>query len=71
MSCRIRSIEYRKCAAVLAGAHPGLQDRILLNYTRIGNAHKIRKKNFNFKLSKEVQQTFSFPFFPAKAFSKA
>jgi len=33
MSCRIRAVEHRKCAAGLAGAHPGLQDRILLNYT--------------------------------------
>ena len=31
-SRRIRTVEYR-CAAGLAGAHPGLQDRILLNYT--------------------------------------
>jgi len=42
MSCRIRAVEHRKCAAGLAGAHPGLQDRILLNYTRIENAHKVR-----------------------------
>jgi len=45
-----------------AGAHPGLQDRILLNYTRIENAHEVRKKTFNFLLCIEVQQTFSFPF---------
>jgi len=25
-----------------------LQDRILLNYTRIENAHKVRKKTFDF-----------------------
>ena len=31
MSCRIRAVEHRKCAAGLAGTHPGLQDRILLN----------------------------------------
>jgi len=55
MSCRIRGAEHRKCAAGLAGAHPGLQDRILLNYTRIENAHKVRKKTFNFLLCKEVQ----------------
>jgi len=59
MSCRIRAVEHRKCAAGLAGTHPGLQDRILLNYTRIENAHKVRKKTFNF-LCIEVQQTFSF-----------
>jgi len=35
-------------AAGLAGAHPGLQDRILLNYTRIENAHKVRNKTFVF-----------------------
>ena len=33
MSCRIRAVEHRKCAAGLSGAHPGLQDRILPNYT--------------------------------------
>jgi len=32
MSRRIRAVEHR-CAVGLAGAHPGLQDRILLNYT--------------------------------------
>jgi len=37
MSCRIRAVEHRKCAAGLPGAHPGLQDRILLNYTRTEN----------------------------------
>jgi len=35
-------------AGGLAGAHPGLQDRILLNYTRIENANKVRKKIFVF-----------------------
>jgi len=44
MSCRIRAVEHRNCAAGLTGAHPGLQDRILLSYTRIENAHKVRKK---------------------------
>jgi len=44
MPCRIRAVEHRKCAAGLPGAHPGLQDRILLNYTRIENADKVRKK---------------------------
>jgi len=62
MFCRILAIEHRKCAAGHAGAHPGLQGRILLNYTRIENAHKVRKKTFNFSLCIEVQQTFSFPF---------
>jgi len=47
--------------AGLASAHPGLQDRILQNYTRIENAHEVRKKTFNFLLCVEVQQTFSFP----------
>jgi len=32
MSHRIRAVEHR-CEAGLAGAHSGLQDRILLNYT--------------------------------------
>ena len=39
-SRQIRAVEHWKCAAGPAGAHPGLQDRILLNYTRIENAHK-------------------------------
>ena len=62
MSYRIRAVEHGKCAAGLAGAHPGLQDRISLNYTRIENGHEVRKKNFNFLLGIEVQQTFSCPF---------
>jgi len=44
MSCRIRAVEHRKCAAGLAGAQPPLQCRILLNYTRIENAHKYARK---------------------------
>jgi len=55
MSCR-KAVEHRKCAAGLAGTHSGL-----LNYTRIDNAHKVRKK-LNFLLCINVQQTFSFPF---------
>jgi len=62
MSCRIRAVEHRKCAAGLSDAHPGLQDRILLNYTRIENAHKERKKTFGVLLHITVQQNFSFPF---------
>ena len=52
MSCRIRAVEHRKCAAGLASAHPGLRDRILLNYARIEIGHKLRKKTFNFSLFK-------------------
>jgi len=48
MSRRIRVVAYRRCAEGLAGAHHGLQDRILLNYTRNENAHKVRKKTFIF-----------------------
>ena len=62
MFCRIQAAEHKKCGAGLAGAHPGLQDRILQNYTRIENAHEVRKKTFNILLCLEVQQTFSFPF---------
>jgi len=60
ISRRIRAAEHR-CAAGLVGVHPGLQDRILLNYTRIENAHKVRKKTFVF-LCIDVQQTFGIPF---------
>jgi len=63
MSCPIRAVEHRNCVAGLAGTHPGLQDRILLNYTRIENAHKVRKKTIDFLLCTEAQQTFSFPFY--------
>ena len=38
MSRRIRAVEHWRCAAGLAGAHPGLQDRILLK--RIKYARK-------------------------------
>jgi len=62
MSFLIRVVEHRKCVAGPAGAHPGLQDRILQNYTRMENVHELRKKTFNFLLCIEVQQTFSFPF---------
>jgi len=61
MSRQIRAVEHR-CVAGLVGAHPGLQDRILLNYRRIENAHKVHKKTFSFLLCAAVQQTFSFPF---------
>jgi len=47
-SRQIRAVEDWRCATGLAGAHPGLLDRILLNYTRIENAHKVRKKTFVF-----------------------
>jgi len=48
MSCRIRAVEHRISADGLAGTHPGLKNRILLNYTRIENAHKVCKKTFDF-----------------------
>jgi len=57
MSCRIRAVDHRKSAAALADAQPRLNDRILLNCTRIENAHKVRKKSFDFLLFIEIQQT--------------
>jgi len=57
MSCRIRAVDHSA-----AGQH-GLKNGILLSCTRIENAHKVRKKSFDFFLFEEVQQTFSFPFF--------
>jgi len=45
MSCRIRAVEHRKRAAGLAGVHPGLQDRILLNHTRM-RIKSARKHSF-------------------------
>jgi len=44
MSRRIEAVEHRKCGNGLSDANPGLQIRILLNYTRIENSHKVRKK---------------------------
>jgi len=61
-SCRIRAVEHRKCVAGPADAHPGLHNRILQNFTRIENAHEVRKETFNFLLCVEVQQTVSFHF---------
>jgi len=49
MSHRIRAVEHKKCVAGLSGAHPGLQDRILLNYTS-ENTYKVRKKTLDFFL---------------------
>ena len=62
MSRRMRAVEHRKCAAGLAGAHHGLQDRILLNYIRIENAHKRHKKTFVLLLCLEAQQVLVFLF---------
>jgi len=62
MSRRITAVEHRKWVTGLSDAHPGLQDRILLNYTRIENVHKARKKSFDILLFIEVQQIFSCPF---------
>jgi len=62
VACRLRAVKHRKSAAGLAGAHPGLQGRILLNYTRKEKPHKIRKKTLDFLLFTKVQQTFCFSF---------
>jgi len=59
MSCRIRAVDHRRRAAGVADVYPGLHDRILLNYTRIENAHKVRKKTFVILVCVEVQQTFT------------
>ena len=47
-SCQIRVVEHWRCAVGLAGAHPSSKDRILLNYTRIENAHKSTQENVCF-----------------------
>jgi len=69
MSCQIRAVEHRKCAAGLAGALPCLQDRILLNYTRIENVHKIRKKTFVFFVMYRSPTNVYFSFFSAETAS--
>jgi len=38
MSYRIRAVEHRKSAAGLAGAYPGLKDRILLTTQELRSA---------------------------------
>jgi len=48
MPFRIRAVEHKVSAGGLAGAHHGLKNRILLNYLRIENADKVRKKTFDF-----------------------
>jgi len=54
----MQAVEHRKCAAGLFNAHPALQDRILLSFTRIENKHKVRKKTFDFLLFIKVQQIY-------------
>jgi len=61
MSRRTEAVEHRKCETGLSDANPGLRNRILLNYTRIENAHKVRKRILEF-LCIDVQQIFSCPF---------
>ena len=51
----IREVEHWRYAAGLAGAHHSLQDRILLNYTRIENSDKSRKKLFVFVMYRSSQ----------------
>jgi len=68
MSCPMRAVEHRKYAALLSNTHPDLL--ILLNYTRIENAHTARKKTFDFLLCIEIQQNFS-SLFPAETLSNA
>ena len=41
VSSNTSKVEHGSSAAGLAGARPGLRDWILLNYTRIENAHKV------------------------------
>jgi len=55
MSCRIRAVEHKKCAAGLSDPHHGLKDRILLNGTCTENPHKVHKKTRSFLLCIEVQ----------------
>jgi len=61
MSRRKRAVEHGKCATGLFDAHPGMQDRVLLNYTKLENAHEVRRRTFDFLLCIEVQQIFSCP----------
>jgi len=63
MFCRIRAVEHRKCAAGLLCTPRFARSNLAeLLYTRMENAHKVRKKPFKFLKCVEVQQTFSFSF---------
>jgi len=63
MSFWFQVVEPREYAAGQADAHPGLQDRILLNYTRIENAHIVMyERKLSIFVMYGSQQTFSFPF---------
>jgi len=65
------SVEDRKCSAGLAGAHSSLQDRILLNCTRIENSHKVRKKTRFFVVMYSSPANLQFSFFPAETLSNS
>ena len=67
---RIRAVEHRKRVTGLPDAHPGLQDRILLNHTRIENAHKVRKETFNFVMHRSPAN-YLFSFFLDESSSNA
>ena len=54
-SRQIRAVEHWRCAAGLTGAHPGLQDRILLNHTRIENVDKVGKTFLFFVMHRSPQ----------------
>ena len=69
MSRRIRAVEHGTCATGLSDAHHCLQDRILLNYTRIENAHKVRK--ISFLVIYRSPANFQLSFFPAEILSNA
>ena len=71
MPCQIRAVEHKKCAAGLAGTHPGCQDQILLNYTRMDNAHKAHKKTFVFCYEAYRSPAHFVFFFPAETLSSA
>ena len=62
MSCRIWAVEHRKCAAGLAGVHPDLQDRILLNYTKLRMRIKYARKLSIFRYVKESSKFLVFLF---------
>jgi len=62
MSCRIRAVERKVSAGELAGAHPGLKNRILLNYTRIvSSAVKTKFHHFCPPLEKSLEKSTSAP----------
>jgi len=68
---RIRAVKHRRCVTGMADAHPGLQDRILLNCPIIENACEVRKKNIFCFVQKSTKRLVLLFLFLAERLSNA